>query len=211
MRVAVLYEQSGLVRDTFAMLGHDALSVDLRPSARPGQHVQCDVLKWLRSSEARGIDRAIAHPTCTWVAGSGTHWNYRIPGRHACTLFQLDHVRKLIALLDDVAEGWAMENPVGLISTQIMPATQYIQPHWFGDDASKKTGLWLRRLRPLVATERVPGRLVEWPRGSGKFVERWSNQTDSGQNKLGPSDDRWSIRSETYPGIAAAFGVQWGL
>lgn len=39
-------------------------------------------------------------------------------------------------------------------------------------------------------------------------VERWSNQTDSGQNRLSPSADRWLDRSITYPGIAAAFG-QW--
>ena len=35
---------------------------------------------------------------------------------------------------------------------------------------------------------------------------RWANQTDSGQNNLAPSDDRWLIRSQTYPGIAAAMG-----
>jgi hypothetical protein len=39
---------------------------------------------------------------------------------------------------------------------------------------------------------------------------RWSNQTDSGQNRLGPSAQRWTERSNTYPGIAAAMGAQWG-
>jgi len=38
----------------------------------------------------------------------------------------------------------------------------------------------------------------------------WSNQTPSGQNKLGPSADRWKIRSETYQGIADAMANQWG-
>lgn len=38
----------------------------------------------------------------------------------------------------------------------------------------------------------------------------WGNQTASGQNKLGPSDDRWKIRSETYKGIAEAMADQWG-
>jgi hypothetical protein len=54
------------------------------------------------------------------------------------------------------------------------------------------------------------GGIVEWPKGSGKTVERWSNQTDSGQNKLPPSDDRWLLRAETYPGIADAMVEQWG-
>jgi hypothetical protein len=39
---------------------------------------------------------------------------------------------------------------------------------------------------------------------------RWANQTPSGQNKLGPSPDRWKIRSRTYTGIAAAMADQWG-
>ena len=38
----------------------------------------------------------------------------------------------------------------------------------------------------------------------------WGNQTPSGQNKLGPSADRWKIRSATYTGIAQAMAAQWG-
>lgn len=155
---------------------------------------------------------AIAHPDCTYVSGSGLHWNHRVYGRAACTLFALDHIRKLIVYLDYFANHWAFENPVGIISTHIpeAPEVQYVQPNWFGDDASKKTGLWRRKLPKIIATKQVPGRIVEWPRGSGKFVERWANQTDSGQNRLGPSEDRWSLRSDTYPGISEALADQWG-
>ena len=38
----------------------------------------------------------------------------------------------------------------------------------------------------------------------------WDNQTPSGQNKLGPSVDRWAERSITYQGIADAMAEQWG-
>ena len=38
----------------------------------------------------------------------------------------------------------------------------------------------------------------------------WANQTPSGQNKLGPSKDRWKKRSETYQGIAEAMAACWG-
>ena len=38
----------------------------------------------------------------------------------------------------------------------------------------------------------------------------WGNQTPSGQNKLGPSKDRWMKRSQTYTGIAIAMANQWG-
>lgn len=212
MKAVVLYEASGTLRDALTARGFDAISVDRRPCyGGPGLHAQADVFDWLGSSDATGgVGLAMAHPDCTYVAGSGLHWNHRIPGRHACTLYALDHVRKLIIWLDYMADHWAFENPVGQISTQIMAASQYIQPNQHGEDASKKTGLWLRKLPLIIPTMIVPGRIVEWPAGSGKFVERWANQTDSGQNRLGPSDDRWSLRSGTYPGIAEALADQWG-
>jgi hypothetical protein len=73
-----------------------------------------------------------------------------------------------------------------------------------------KTGLWLHGLPPLIGTCRVPGRMAEWPRGSGKYVERWANQTDSGQNRLTPSKNRWMDRAKTYQGWADAMANQWG-
>jgi hypothetical protein len=39
---------------------------------------------------------------------------------------------------------------------------------------------------------------------------RWANQTDNGQNRLSPTNDRWAKRAQTYPGVAAAFAEQWG-
>jgi hypothetical protein len=80
---------------------------------------------------------------------------------------------------------------------------QIVQPYWFGDDASKSTCLWLYGLPKLVPTNRVHGRIVD-----GR--ERWSNQTDTGQNRLSPSPDRWKIRSKTFQGIADAMAAQWG-
>ena len=97
-----------------------------------------------------------------------------------------------------------IENPVGVISTRICKQSQIIQPYEFGDDASKKTCLWLKNLNTLIPTSYVSPRYV-----NGK--KRWANQTDSGQNKLTPSDDRWKIRSKTYNGIANAMANQWGI
>lgn len=105
----------------------------------------------------------------------------------------------------------AMENPKGTIPTRssLGQPTQVIQPYEFGDDASKATCLWLWNL-PLLRVDpamRYPGRIVMH---NGKRVERWSNQTDSGQNALSPSDDRWNDRSRTFQGIAKAFVCNWG-
>lgn len=96
----------------------------------------------------------------------------------------------------------AIENPVGVISTRIRPPDQYIQPWQYGDDASKKTALFLKGFPKLIPTNIIAPRIV-----NGK--KRWGNQTDSGQNKLGPSEQRASLRSKTYPGIAAAIVDQW--
>ena len=155
--------------------------------------------------EDLGIERwdlMIAHPPCTYLTSSGLHWNKRVPGRAERTEQALHFVRQL---MDAPIERIAIENPVGCIGTRIRSADQYIQPYQFGDDASKRTGLWLKNLPKLVARpeDRVPGRFV-----GGK--ERWGNQTDSGQNRLGPSADRWRERSRTYPGIANAMVEQWG-
>lgn len=195
-RILVACEYSGTVRDAFRAAGHDAMSCDLLPSDVPGPHYTGDV----RDVTGDGWDLLIAHPPCTYLAASGLHWNARVPGRAEKTEDALDFVRFLLAA---PIPHIAVENPVGCISTRIRPADQYIQPYQFGHDASKKTGLWLVNLPPLVPTASVPPRLVD-----GK--PRWSNQTDSGQNRLAPSPDRWKVRSETYEGIAQAFASQWG-
>lgn len=204
LRVFIGGETSGKVRDAFRRLGHDAWSCDLLPTkADPKFHYQGDMLDHMNGSF--GWDIAIFHPDCTYLCASGLHWNKRRPEREALTdeavafvekLFDAKHIRMR-----------AIENPVGCIPKRTgVKASQYIQPWQFGHDASKKTGLWLFNLPPLKPTKLIPPRLVEW---DGKMRERWDNQTDSGQNKLPPSEDRWEIRSETYQGWADAMADQW--
>lgn len=74
-------------------------------------------------------------------------------------------------------------------------------------DASKSTCLWLKGLPRLVPTKNLSPRIVT--DSAGKTWKRWANQTDSGQNRLSPSDSRSDARSKTYPGIAAAMATQW--
>ena len=99
-----------------------------------------------------------------------------------------------------------IENPIGALSTKsnLGRFSQWIQPYEFGHDASKKTCLWLKNLPPLQKTGPfIAPRIV-----NGK--PRWANQTDSGQNKLGPSEQRSADRARTYSGIALAMASQWG-
>jgi hypothetical protein len=103
-------------------------------------------------------------------------------------------------LLNAPVNRIALENPVGCISTRVRKPNQYIHPWQFGHQESKKTCLWLKNL-PLLE----PTNVVQKPE-SGV----WLNQTPSGQNKLGPSDERAKQRSLTYMGIANAMAEQWG-
>lgn len=197
MRVLVACEYSGAVRDAFIRAGHYAASCDLLPSESPlGDHYRCDVREILN----HGWDLMIAHPPCTYLCSSGLHWNKRRPERAQQTEEALDFVQML---LDAPIERIALENPIGCISTRIRKPTQTIQPWQFGHDASKATCLWLKNLAPLTPTDLIEPRMVD-----GR--KRWGNQTDSGQNRLPPSADRWKIRSETYQGIADAMAAQWG-
>jgi hypothetical protein len=201
MRVLVACEFSGVVRRAFEAKGHHAYSCDLLPPEDDSPfHFMCDVREVIRDFN---WDLMIAHPPCTYLTVSGLHWNKKNPYRAAQTEAALSFVQELMeAPIDKIC----IENPVSCISSRIRKPDQIIQPYEFGHDASKRTCLWLKNLQPLRIDPalRVPGRLVE----GGK--ERWSNQTDSGQNKLGPSEDRWKLRSVTYQGIADQMAAQWG-
>jgi len=196
LRVLIGCEESQTVCKAFRAKGHDAYSCDILPCSggHPEWHIQDDVLNHLK-----GWDLIIAHPPCTFLSVSGIHWNNRGRGWEG-TDKALDFVRAIFAAPVDKL---CLENPVSIISSRIRKPDQIIQPYQFGHDASKKTCLWLKGLPLLKPTHYVPPRVV-----NGK--NRWGNQTDSGQNKLGPSETRAKERSVTYRGIAEAMADQWG-
>lgn len=194
MKVLVACEFSGVVREAFRAKGHDAWSCDLLPSDIPAvNHYEGDVRDILDA----GWDLMIAHPPCTHLAVSGAHrFKYKQQEQKEALEF-------IKLLLEADIPKIALENPIGIISSRIRKPDQIIQPYQFGHDASKSTCLWLKNLPKLVPTKYVEPRVV-----NGK--NRWANQTDSGQNRLGPSEDRWKKRSVTYQGIADAMAEQWG-
>lgn len=218
MRVLVACESSGIVRDAFASRGHDAWSCDLLECERPGNHIRGPVEAVLYD----GWDLMIAHPPCTYLCSSGMHWTAR--GLRDPELTERA-LRFVAFLMCASIPRICIENPVGIIGTRIRKADQYVHPYMFGHDASKRTGLWLKGLPLLVPTDMVAPRYV-CPCGRVALDmetecdscgapynlqrPRWGNQTNSGQNRLGPSIDRWRERSRTYAGIAAAMAQQWG-
>jgi hypothetical protein len=180
------------------------MSVDILPAddGDTSTHYQGDVIEFL-NRHADLFDLMIAHPPCTYLALSGLHWNYRKPGRMKQTQQALQFVRDL---MNQPIPHIAIENPVGAISTNIRKPDQYIQPYEFGHPESKKTGLWLTNLPPLTPTNILTPTKYQQ---NGKSPQ-WENQTATGQNKYGPSPDRWKKRSKTYTGIAEAMAQQWG-
>jgi hypothetical protein len=218
LKVLIACEYSGRVRAAFEKLGHDAISVDFLPSEQPGNHYQGDVFDVIND----GFDLMIAHPPCTYLAVSGLHWNGRVEGRAEKTEEALLFVSKLMSAPIPMI---AIENPVSCISSRIRKPDQIIQPWMFGEDASKATCIWLKGLPLMKPTNIVKGKLYccglpvpnddkyacPYCEGTKKAKRIYGNQTPSGQNKLGPSNDRWKERSRTYQGIADAMAEQWSI
>ena len=218
MNVLIGCECTGTIRDEFRKRGHNAYSCDVLP-CRTGEkkrHFQADILYVLRHSSI-GWDLFIVHPDCTFLTVAA-EWAYKerdqinkklspdkLYGieRRAARERALQFVRDLFTYSADIP-CVALENPgFNKINTVIRRPDQYIQPYEYGHDASKKTGLWLKGLPHLISTKRIKPRYVNG-------LPRWGNQTDSGQNSLGPSADRWLKRATTYQGWAEAMADQWG-
>lgn len=215
MKVLIACEYSGRVRDAFISKGHDAMSCDLLPSDFPGPHYQGDIF----DLDLDLFDLIIAHPPCTYLTGAA-EWAFAdrpmINGAprnlKEGTLIGSERRQAREDALNFVHKIWQLpvpriciENPVGVITKRLpeMGKPQYVQQYWFGEDASKKTGLWLKGLSKLKPTNEILPRIING-------LKRWGNQTDSGQNKLPPSADRWKIRSTTPLGLAKSMAEQWG-
>lgn len=208
-------------------------------STHTHQHIQGDVRELLTTAAIRRYkwDMLLAYPDCTFLCSSGVHWCFHRPKKPKPGNLYGDERRRA---MDAAAEFFllmanaeikyiAVENPVGVMSKRFRKPDQTIQPNMFGEDASKATCLWLKNLPLLQPTLIVPGK-YHCPCGGPRFPEElekygcpncngdsgpaklvWGNQTGSGQNRLGPSEDRGKIRAKTYQGVAEAKARQWGV
>jgi len=191
MKVLVACEYSGTVRDAFIKRGHDAVSCDILPTDSPGPHYQGDVRDILND----GWDIMIAHPPCTHLAVSGAAWfaEKRADGRQQTGIdFFMEMINANIPKI-------CVENPVCIMSSVYRKPDQIIQPYMFGHPESKKTCLWLKNLSKLTPTKDVKSDYDLLPKNQRERI-----------HYLPPSEDRWKLRSLTYPGIAEAMAVQWG-
>jgi len=206
-RVLVACEESQIVTKAFRELGHEAYSCDILPCSGgyPEWHFQQDVFEVIDSHH---WDLMVAHPPCTYLTVTGNRWftnkdGSRNEDRYRKRDEALDFIRRL---MDADVKQIAIENPVGFISTFIRKPDQTIQPYMFGDEASKKTCLWLKNLPVLEATKMVSeGERVYYK--SGKSHPKWYAEA---LTKAKTSQERSTLRSKTFPGIAKAIAEQWG-
>ena len=217
MRVLIACEESQAICKAFRDEGHEAFSCDILPCSggHPEWHLHGDVFDFVND----GWDLMIAHPPCTYLAVSGAKWYYhpddkelpfterrphpRFPDRRKHQQEALDFVQKL---MDVDIPRIAVENPISVISSKIRKPDQIIQPWMFGDEAMKSTCLWTKNLPKLEPTKIVgKGEMVTY--GSGNRMQKW--YVDALTNSKTP-EERRTMRSKTFPGIAKAIATQWG-
>lgn len=201
MNILIACEFSGVVRDAFIARGHNAMSCDILPTDVPGPHYQGDVLGILDW----GWDMMVAFPPCTYLCTTGNKWMKpefvdRFPDR---SKQRQDAIEFFLNLYNAEIPKIVVENPVGVMSSVFRKLDQYVHPFHFGEPHSKKTGLWLRGLLPLVPTEVVAPEMYTYKNGKRDPV--WHVKS----MKL-PPEERMKFRSSTFQGIADAMAEQWG-
>lgn len=183
MRVLVACEESQAVCKAFRERGHEAYSCDLLPCSggHPEWHLEVPVQTVLKDN----WDMVIAFPPCTNLSVSGARWfkEKRANGDQQASAY-------FFMMFTQMSCKWAIENPVGIMSTHYRKPDQIVQPWQFGHGETKATCLWLNGLPKLQSTDVVDGR-------------------DQRIWKMPPSKDRAMLRSKTFPGIARAMAAQW--
>ena len=192
MKVLVACEESQAVTIELRKLGHEAYSCDIEECSggHPEWHLREDVVPLLEKE----WDMIIAFPPCTDLAVSGAAWfeQKRKDGRQQAS------IEFFMKFANAKCEKIAIENPVGIMSTQWRKPDQIVQPYEYGHMEQKKTCFWLKGLNKLIETENVKEQMLLLPK---KERER--------MHYMSPGPERAKLRSKTFPGIAKAMAMQW--
>lgn len=231
LRILVACEESQAVTKALRKLGHEAYSCDILPCSggHPEWHLHEDVFKVIENKGGKlqdgnevklenNWDMMIAHPPCTYLAVSGARWYYdpndsnlptekrkphpRYPERAKERTEAIKFFKKLAAVKIDKK---AIENPIGIMSTHYKKPDQIIQPYMFGDEATKTTCLWLEGL-PYLEPTKIVGKGERITFKSGKSQPKWYSDAFV---KAKTREERQTLRSKTFPGIAQAMAKQW--
>lgn len=194
MKILCACEESQAVTIKLREFGHHAFSCDIKECSGgfPEWHIQDNVIPLLKYH----WDIIIAFPPCTYLSFAGNaHLNS--PGRKdlrsAAAAFFMEFVNA-------PCEHIAIENPVGYMNTYYRKPDQIIHPYMFGDPYMKRTCLWLKNLPCLYPTYLLKKPEPVYIQSNGK-KRHWVETVST--------SDRQTIRSKTFPGIAAAMAFQW--
>ena len=198
-------EESQAVTIEMRKLGIEAYSCDILPCSggHPEWHLQTDLMELLEQE----WDMILAFPPCTYLTVTGNRWfNIERYGEKAVKRHEdrKGAIEFFMAIANAKCDKIAIENPVGVMSSEWRKPDQIVNPYQFGDAFEKKTCLWLKGLPKIESTNEVePPKRTEFK--SGKTMPAWYAEAW----KL-PKEERAKLRSKTFPGIAKAMAKQWG-
>lgn len=218
MRILIACEESQTVCKLFRAMGHEAYSCDILPAS--GGHPEWHIQRPLEEVINQHWDMIIAFPPCTYLTTTGNIWMKEDLKFKTTTPTGKERKRKrkeaiefFMMIANANCPKIAIENPVGIMSTEWRKPDQIIQPYQFGDPEPKRTCLWLKGLPKLywTDTDTLFDKKTTVPAGeyhtmkSGKRMPKWYAFTTKAKGQSG----RASIRSKTFPGIAAAMANAW--
>ena len=210
-KILIACEESQAVTKEFRKLGFEAYSCDILDCSggHPEWHIKGDALIEAFSGK---YDLMVAHPPCTYLSVSGARHLYNKDG--SINLKRLKNQNEALyfvkKLMDAPIKYIAIENPISVISSKIRKPDQIIQPFMFGDKAQKSTCLWLKNLPLLKPTNIVEkGQFFEFisKKGEKKKMPMWYYEA---LQKAKSPEERRTLRSKTFQGIAEAIAKQWG-
>ena len=218
-KVLVACEESQAVTVELRKLGIEAYSCDIIETSgeHPEWHIMEDVLPLLNGfTNFKTCDGKIHHiikwsmiiafPPCTDLCVSGArHFPKKIADGT-----QQRSIEFFMKFVNANCDKIAIENPIGIMSSNYKKPSQIIHPWMFGDNVSKSTCLWLKGLPNLIPEiEKKPEiEYFEWidkKTGEKKRQDKYSMDA----LKLKPID-RAKMRSKTFGGVARAMAEQWG-
>jgi hypothetical protein len=184
-----LFDVTGAWSQPYREAGYNVLQHDIKDG--------WDILENFPNGRCDGLNAhgILAAPPCTDFSSSGAqYWKRKdATGETEESMTLVLAVLVLVEIFNP--KWWAIENPVGRLP-RIIPelgSPWYFQPHHYGDNYTKKTGLWGNFNRNLPRNDVEPVKACK----QGSWLM-----------KLGGKGDRTKmLRSITPPGFANSFFI----
>src|SRR5437762_8055799 len=183
-----LFDYSGCWAEPYRRAGYRVLQVDKK--------LGFDIFKWDYKTIRKGLVSGIlAAPPYTDFAVSGAQY-WKSKDKNGTTALSVKQVKKILEIVKHFNPiFWVIENPVGRLN-ELVPELKkfgpwYWQPFWFGDQWTKKTGLWGKFNKPKITNKTMP--------------LKFSSQGSWTQILGGKSEIVKEMRSITPAGFAKAF------